>query len=105
MAKTRGIRLRINRQRVEALCEICDEMLGDLRPENEHQHLLHAYLLELNDTLRRMIKQSQGYYTLFLKSADAIAFYQLWNMLDISNDRYATIIVDGLIKKISAIAA
>ena len=50
MAK-RGIRIRINSQRVAALLEICDEMIEDFCPANEHQHLLKEYLHELKERL------------------------------------------------------
>ena len=105
MAKNRGIRLRISAQRVQALLEICDEMLEDFTPVNDHQHLLGEYLYELQHKLREMTKKNQEMYMLHLVGAEAIAFYQLWNMLDISSDKYAVIIVNDLLKKMSAIAA
>ena len=105
MAKKRGIRLRISQQRLEALKEICDEMLEEFAPVNEHQQLLKEYLAELHDKLEEMLKRNQNLYTLSHSGAESIAFYQLWHMLDISADKYAKLIVDNLLKKMSSMAA
>ena len=105
MAKKRGIRLRISHQRVAALAEICDEMLEEFQYTNEHQQLLREYLLELRHRLSDMERQNQELYTLTLVGTEAIAFYQLWNMLDIRHDKYATLIVNDLVKKMSSLAA
>jgi fluoride ion exporter CrcB/FEX len=40
-----------------------------------------------------------------LGGTEVIAFYQLWNMMDISRDKYATLIVNGLLGKMSTISA
>jgi hypothetical protein len=100
-----NIRLRINRQRTEALHEICDEMLEEFKPVDAHHQLLKEYLSELREKLTAMLVRDQDLYTLMLTSAEALAFYQLWNLLDISHDKYATIIVDGLMRKMSRLAA
>jgi hypothetical protein len=104
MAKTRGLRIRMDRQRVEALTEICEEMREEFIPVNEHQHLLKEYLGDLLHKLRDMIKQGQQNCTLLLSATESIAFYQLWSMLDISHDKYAMLIVDNLLKKMGALA-
>ena len=105
MAKKRSIRLRISNQRVAALLEICDEMREEFKPANEHQLLLKEYLLELRDQLQEMLNRKQGIYTLILKGTEAIAFWQLWNMLDIRNDTYANLVVDNVLRKMSSLAA
>ncbi len=105
MAKKRGIRLRICQQRLEALKEICEEMLEEFAPVNEHQQLLKEYLLELLYQLNDMLKRNQHMYTLSHSGAEAIVFCQLWNMLDISRDKYASLIVDNLLKKMNSLAA
>lgn len=105
MAKNRGIRIRISAQRVQALLEICQEMLEEFSPVNEHQLLLSEYLYELQHKLTDMVRKNQEMYMLHLVGSEAIAFYQLWNMLDISTDKYAVIIVDDLLKKMSSLAA
>ena len=101
----RGIRIRISHQRVAALLEICDEMTEDFEPVNDHQLLLKEYLLQLREKLQEMSHRNQEMYTLLLIGPEAIAFYQLWHMLDISRDKYAVLIVDNLLKKMSALAA
>lgn len=105
MAADRGIRIRINRQRVDALVEICEEMLEEFIPVNEHQQLLKEYLGDLRQQLCDMIKRDQQNYLLLLTSTEAMAFYQLWTMLDISHDRYACLIVGNLLKKMNGLAA
>lgn len=105
MVKKRCVRLRISRQRMEALQEICDEMREDFVPTNEHQLLLGEYLQELAHQLRTLLARSQETYVLQLTATEATAFYQLWNMLDISSDKYAALIVGNLLEKISSLAA
>jgi thymidylate synthase ThyX len=105
MAKKNGIRIRISNQRVVALQEICEEMLEEFKPGNEHQQLLREYLSELQERLQEMQARGQDLYTLSLCGSEATAFYQLWNMLDISRDKYANLIVDNLLKKMSSLAA
>jgi hypothetical protein len=105
MAKKRSIRIGMSAQRVEALQEICDEALDEFVPDNEHQLLLKEYLHELHSKLQEMLKRQQQTYQLILFGPEAIAFYQLWHMLDISRDKYANLIVDNLLKKISSLAA
>jgi len=104
MAK-RGIRIRISHQRVEALQEICGEMLDEFKPVNEHHQLLREYLAELQEKLQAMMQRNQELYTLALMGTEALAFYQLWNVLDIRTDKYAILIVDNLLKKMSSLAA
>ena len=105
MAKKRGTRIRISRQRVAALLEICEEMLEEFIPRNEHQQLLREYLRELRHKLPEMLARNQELYTLAMCGSEAIAFYQLWNMLDISRDKYPNLVVDSLLEKMSALAA
>lgn len=105
MAGKRGIRIRISHQRLEALVEICEEMLEEFVAENEHHRLLREYLLELRHKLPEMLQRGQDLYTLTLSGPEAMAFYQLWNLLDISRDRYAKLVVDNLLEKMSSLAA
>ena len=105
MAKKRSIRIRVSHQRIEALHEICGEMLEEFRPDNDHRQLLHEYMQELKDKLQAMLERNQQNYTLSLAGTEAVAFYQLWNMLDIRYDIYALLIVDYLLKKMSSLAA
>lgn len=104
MAK-RAIRIRITHERLEALCTICSEMTGDFAPQNEHGHLLREYLRELHHKLQKMLERKQEKYSLSLTGTESIAFYQLWNMLDIKHDQYANVIVNSIIARLSSIAA
>ncbi len=96
----RGIRLRVSRQRMEALEEICLEMKEEFKPQNDHQVLLHGYMQDLIEKLKAMLARNQELYTLAFAGVEAIAFYQLWQLLDISSDRYASLVVEGLLKKL-----
>ena len=64
MAKKRGVRVAISKQRVEALLEIGQEMLEEFRAENEHQYLLREYLAELVQNLKVMLRRQQEDYML-----------------------------------------
>ncbi len=105
MARKRHVRIRLSLQRLEALKEICDEMLEEFAPANEHQLLLKEYMMELQERLSVMLSRNQQLYTLTHSGAESVAFCQLWGMLDVSNDRYAQLIVDNLLKKMGGIAA
>jgi hypothetical protein len=105
MAGKTGIRVRISHQRIEALVELCDEMLEEFVVRNEHQLLLKEYMRDLKDDLQAMARRNQDLYTLILSGSQATAFYQLWNSLDIRHDKYATVIIENLLEKMSALAA
>jgi len=105
MVKKRGIRIRISHQRLEALVGICQQQLTTLVPANEHQHLLKEYLKELNHKLHSMMQKPQENYTLCLSGAEPTAFYQLWNLLDVSADAYGAVIVNTMLSKLSVLAA
>lgn len=98
MAK--GIRLRTSNQRINALLDISEQMKKEFTPANEHQILLAEHLIYLNAKLSDMSERNQEMYTLHMTGLESLAFYQLWNMLDISSDKYAEIIVSDLIKRI-----
>jgi hypothetical protein len=80
-------------------------MLEEFRPDNDHRQLLHEYMQDLQEKLDAMRQRNQALYTLLLSGPEAVAFYQLWNMLDIKHDKYAVLIVDNLLKKMSSLAA
>ena len=105
MAKKRSIRVRLSHQRVEALLEICGEMQESFRPLNDHQYLLREYMSELQHNLLSMTARPQEEYTLSLSGTEAVAFYQLWHMLDIRHDKYAALIIETMLKKMSSLAA
>lgn len=104
MAK-RGIKIRVTGDRLEALHNLCIEMKDDFKPNTEHGILLKEYMLELEHRLQKMVQRRQERYTLNLSTTEAIAFYQLWNMLDIRHDRFAKVIVGTMLQKMSAIAS
>lgn len=79
--------------------------MEEFAPHNDHHYLLREYMTELHDGLTEMLQRSQNLYTLCLSGTQATAFYQLWNLLDIKHDKYATMIVDTLLAKMSRIAA
>ena len=105
MAKKRGIRIRINSQRLTTLAEVCTEMLTGFVPENEHQELLRAYLADLNERLPELLKKDQLLYTINLKGSEAMAFHQLWRAIQIKNRPYESLIINNLIQQMSNIAA
>ncbi len=105
MAQKRGIRVRISHQRVEALQELCDEMNDSFQPTNDHHLLLKEYMYELQHSLKKLTQKPQELYTIALSGTESIAFYQLWQMLDLKNDKYAAVIVESMLKKMSRLAA
>ncbi len=105
MVTKRSVRVRISHQRVEALQDICAEMLQSFKPLNDHHFLLREYMRELQHKLALMSKRAQNEYTLSLTGTESVAFYQLWQALDIKHDKYATLIVETMLKKMSSLAA
>ncbi len=103
MAIKRSIKIALSYQRMEALNEICEEMIDDFKPANEHQNLLYAFLLELRHRITQLLKNNQANYFLTFLSMEAIAFYQLWHIMDIRHDKYAALIVDAIMKKLSSL--
>ncbi len=105
MAQKRHIRVRISHLRVEALIDICKDMLSSFKPLNDHHFLLREYMQELQHKLKLMSKRMQDDYTLSLSGTEAVAFYQMWQMMDLKHDKYATVIVETMVKKITSLAA
>lgn len=105
MDKKRNVRVRISHQRLEALTGLCGDMLSEFVPGNDHQYLLREFLQELKLKLMLMARQPQQNYTLALCASEALAFYQLWKIMDIRHDRYAVVIVETMLSKMSALAA
>lgn len=105
MDKKRSIGIRISNQRLEALLDVCNVVLGNFFPIDDHQSLLREYLRELQHKLLSMAKKEQELYTLTLSSTEAMAFYQLWQVMNIKHDKYATVIVSTMLAKIGNMAA
>lgn len=105
MVKKRNIRVRLSHQRLEALTEICGEMSASFQPANDHHVLLKEYMSELRHNLSALAARQQEEYTLSLSGTEAVAFYQLWQMVDLRHDKYATLIIETMLKKMSALAA
>ncbi len=105
MAKKRCIRLRISRQRTEALRDVCRDVRHEFVPDTEHTELLIAYMNDLENRLTEMLDRGQENYTLLLTEPESIAFCQLWNQMDVTKHRYAALIVDNLLKKMHSTMA
>lgn len=101
----RTIRIRISIERLEILYNVCDDMKELFIPKDQHGHLLREYKLDLHQKLHKMVERKQDQYVLRLSSTEAEAFFQLWKMMDLKGHRYAKIIVDTLMHKMSALAA
>jgi len=99
MGKRTLVKIRINRDRLEVLYSMCTDMLEEFKPGNEHQQLLREYLEELHQKLHKKMATSQWLYTLNMSNTETIAFQQIWKLLDIKHDKYATIIIDALIRQ------
>jgi len=101
MAKRlKQVKIRIIRERLEALYSICDDMLQEFKPENETEHLMREYLKELHHQLYKKMALNQSMYTLHMSGTEAVAFRQLWNVLCIKNDKYAAILVRSILGQI-----
>jgi len=98
----RTIALRISHERAEVLYNVCDELKDLFAPCNEHELLLHQYMLELHYKLNKMLQRKQEKYILRLSGTEGEAFFQLWNMLDLRRHKYAQIVVDSIFQKMSA---
>lgn len=101
MAKSVVIKIRISQLRVEALVEICKEMLAEFKPKNDHHALLLEYMRDLVHRLNGLLARPKDAYSIGFSTTEAMAFYQLWQMLDVRHDKYATVVVEGILKKIN----
>lgn len=94
------IKIRLTREKLEALHCICDDMMKEFVPENETEYLMLEYLKELHHDLSKKIKLDQNIYTLHMTGTEAVAFRQLWNVFYINNDKYAGILVRSVLGQI-----
>jgi hypothetical protein len=98
----RTIALGISFERAEVLYNVCDELKDIFAPRNEHELLLYQYMMELHYKLHTMLQRKQERYVLRLSASESEAFFQLWNMMDLSRHKYAQIVVDSIFQKMSA---
>ncbi|MBA3828662.1 MAG: hypothetical protein H0X33_06980 [Taibaiella sp.] len=95
-----AVKIRINHDRLEALHSVCTDMLQQLKPETEHEQLMRAYLADLQQQLTKKMQRSQDLYTLNMSGTEAVAFRQLWDVLSLKHDKYASIIVKAMLGQI-----
>jgi hypothetical protein len=102
MAKRRKnqLRIRITRERIEALHGVCEDMITLFKPENMHEQLAYAYLYELYTTLTEKMRLYQSVYTLHMSMMEAMSFKQLWNVIDMQHNKYACILIRNILNKI-----
>lgn len=95
-----AVKVRINYERVEALHELIGDMINGFVVEDEHEGLLMEYMTELHYRLGKMKERAQELYTWTMSGTEAIAFRQMWQMLDLKENKYAGIIVQSILGQI-----
>jgi MoaA/NifB/PqqE/SkfB family radical SAM enzyme len=96
----KAVKIRVVRDRLEALHFVCSDMLKLFTPEDETELLVLEYLKELHHVLSKKLEANQGIYTIHMSGTEATAFRYLWKVLDIKDDKYACIVINGILKQI-----
>lgn len=95
-----SIKIKMNHNRLEALGQQYELLTDSYEPENAHEHLLFECLVLMRDKIEKMLRAAQLKYTLTLSSLEALAFFQVWNMVDTSHHVYADIVICNIIEVI-----
>lgn len=93
--------LKFSRERLEAfyrqnLAQI--ETYTDTR--NEHEKLLREYMVDMHARIDKMLDGSAVNFKIKLSNAEAMAFYQVWQKVDLRHCLYSKVIVEDAIAKI-----
>lgn len=84
---------------VETLEEVFKELNKKYKPENSHEELLKAYMEEMEDQLHLMVAKRQMTYQLVFKPLEAMAFRQVFEIMETDNE-YIAIIMQNIAHKI-----
>lgn len=94
------LKIKLGRERLEAFYTQCGKLMEVYQPDNEHEELLREFLVDMYYTLEVMLNKDQQKFTLNLSNAEALAFYQVWQMVPLDHCQYTKVIVDEAIKQI-----
>jgi hypothetical protein len=98
--KRNEVKIPLSHDRLEAVSFQYSQLLQAYQPENDHDRLLFECMIELSEKIGKTLLRDQGKYTLTLTSREALAFYQLWNQVDLSHDPYSRVIINSMIAEI-----
>ena len=102
----RMIKIKVSRQRMEALYGLYDWMIGQYMPGPAHEHLLYAHLVAMYWRIEAMLLKDWEKATLKVNECEALAFCQLWGgatELNQPGREYALVIVAGIIEQIDRV--
>lgn len=95
------MQLKMSRERLEAFARQNFNQISLLEEtKDEHEKLLREYMIDLHIRIRMMLEKQQMKFTIPLSNAEAMAFYQVWQKVDLRHCPYSRIIVEDAIGQI-----
>lgn len=93
--------LKMTRERMEAFHK---QNFGQIclleNTKDEHDKLLREYMIDMHLRIELLLKRSQKNFKIPLSNAEAMAFYQVWQKVDLRHCPYSKVIVDDAIGQI-----
>lgn len=94
------IRVGMSAERLEAFMLQCGNVLEPTQPDGEHEQLLYEHLAELHHELCKMYEREQNTYRIRLSGSQALAFYQLFQRVNINHCPYSMVVINDTIAQI-----
>jgi hypothetical protein len=96
------IKLKLTHDRLQALNKLYGDLINIYQPDDTHEALLLEHAIELQWRIGRFLQaRRQETYTMSLSSTEAMAFYQMWSVVDVDNDPYGNAIILSAIEQIN----
>jgi len=103
MQNKREVRIKVSKQRVEALFSLYGWLIGIWENESEHEFLLFSHVTVMYDKLQRILllnDHQRKSFTLVMNEAEAMAFCLIWKDRSLSHDVFGKVIILDMMGKI-----
>lgn len=96
------MKLKMSRDRVEAFITQNYNLINIYEnTKDEHEMLLREFMIDMHVRLNTMLATREtNNFTISLSNAEAMAFYQIWQKVDLRHCPYSQVIVADAVTKI-----
>lgn len=93
--------IKMSRERLEAFARQNFNLIDVFDFKTDHDKLLREHIIDMHFRLQELLaRPQQNKFTIKLSNAEAMAFYQVWNQVDLNHCPYSRVIVEEAIAKI-----
>lgn len=93
--------IKMSRERMEAFARQNYNLIDVFEFKTDHDKLLREHIIDMHFRLQELLRRrEQNNFSIKLSNAEAMAFYQVWQQVDLSHCPYSRVIVDDAVAKI-----